>query len=71
MEEPSKHKFCVGQTGPFVLVRYHHRKTSDLYVAVQGHPVKCCQCKAEFPAEQFKEHVMAFYRKSHREVGCA
>src|SRR5271157_3215964 len=39
--------------GPMYGVYYPWRKTADMYVAVDGHPIKCCQpkCEAEIPCQ--------------------
>jgi hypothetical protein len=68
LEEPVKPKATATVMGVFLMVKYDYRKTPDLYVAVKGNPVKCCQCEAEFPVAEFQEHVMKFYRKAHKEV---
>lgn len=49
--------------GPMYAVYYPWRKTGDLYVAVEGHPIKCCQenCEQEIPVDHgliaWREHI--------------
>jgi hypothetical protein len=43
--------------GPMIGVYYPHRKTGDLYVALGGKPVHCCQCDADFPLEELSAHI--------------
>ena len=45
--------------GPMLGVWYPHRKTPDLYVALDGEPVFCTQCEAKFPMEQLPEHILS------------
>ena len=43
--------------GPMIGVYYPHRKTGDLYVALRGEPVFCCQCEAKFPIADLPKHI--------------
>lgn len=43
--------------GPMIGVYYPHRKTGDLYVALKGEPVFCCQCEAKFPIADLPQHI--------------
>ena len=43
--------------GPMIGVYYPHRKTGDLYVALKGEPVFCCQCEARFPIADLPQHI--------------
>jgi len=43
--------------GPMIGVYYPHRKTGDLYVALSGKPVFCCQCEAQFPLSELPQHI--------------
>ena len=63
--ELAKPLATITLTGAFVEVQYSYRKTPDLYVAVDGHPVSCCQCEAAFPPEELQAHILKFYRKRH------
>ena len=59
-------KAVIINTGTcFVLVRYDYRKTPDKYAVLEGHPLKCIQCGAEFSLEKFSEHILSYYRKRH------
>jgi hypothetical protein len=56
--------------GPMVGVYYPYRKTGDLYVALDGKPIKCCQegCEEEFPIEEFKKHIQKHDRRTRQTV---
>ena len=55
--------------GPMVGVYYPYRKTGDLYIALDGKPVHCCQCDADFPLEQFDEHIESHDKRRNRKRG--
>ena len=52
--------------GPLVAVQYPHRKTPDLYVALNGQPVFCAQCSATFPVDEFPAHVQGHDSRRRR-----
>ena len=53
--------------GPMYGVYYPHRKTGDLYVAISGHPIRCCQCNQDIPVddglESWQEHIRLHSRR--------
>lgn len=52
--------------GPMIGVYYPHRKTGDMYVGLRDHPVKCCQCEAEFPLEELTAHIESHDSRNKR-----
>lgn len=55
----------IGPIMGMFTVTYPYRKTKDLYVSIEGHPVKCCQdnCGVEFPVEDLVSHIMGHDRR--------
>jgi len=53
--------------GPMYGVYYPHRKTGDLYVAIDGHPIRCCQCDANIPVDDglraWRDHIRSHSRR--------
>lgn len=47
----------VSQVGAFVIVHYQGRRINDLYVALEGKPIHCCQCGADLPGPDVTDHV--------------
>jgi hypothetical protein len=47
--------------GPMYGVYYPYRKTGDMYVACEGHPIRCCQCDEDIPVDdslvRWREHI--------------
>lgn len=63
----------IEQAGAFVAVKYRHRKTLDLYLAVEGSPgVHCCNgCDIDIPWDEdaFVEHVRSHDARRRRRKG--
>jgi len=53
--------------GPMYGVYYPYRKTGDLYVALDGHPIHCSQCDADIPVdaglEAWRQHIRSHSRR--------
>jgi len=47
--------------GCMYAVYYPYRKTGDLYVAIEGDPIHCCQCDEDIPVDDslvaWREHI--------------
>ena len=43
--------------GCFGGVRYPYRKSPDMYMIMNSHPVCCCQCGESFPVEDLLDHI--------------
>ena len=54
--------------GPMIGVYYPYKKTGDLYVALKGKPVFCCQCKAKFPMKDLPQHIDSHDRRRKKKV---
>ena len=58
---------CARVFGPMYGVYYPWRKTGDLYVAVDGHPIRCCQCDQDIPVDDslksWREHIRKHARR--------
>ncbi len=58
---------CARVFGPMYTVSYPWRKTPDLYVAVDNHPVRCCQCDKDIPVDDsltaWREHIRVHARR--------
>lgn len=52
--------------GPMIGVYYPYRKTGDLYVALKGEPVFCCQCEEKFPLKDLPGHIDGHDRRKRR-----
>jgi len=52
--------------GPMYAVYYPYRKSGDLYVAIEGDPIYCCQCEQDIPVddslEAWREHIRGHAR---------
>ena len=53
--------------GPMIGVYYPYRKSGDLYVALKGEPVFCCQCEAKFPFEKLSQHIDSHDRRKKKD----
>jgi len=53
--------------GPMYAVYYPYRKTGDLYVAIEGYPIRCCQCDEDIPVDDslvaWREHIRKHSRR--------
>jgi len=53
--------------GPMYGVYYPYRKSGDLYVALDGHPIHCCQCDQDIPVdaslESWRQHIRKHSRR--------
>lgn len=53
--------------GPMYGVYYPYRKSGDLYVALDGHPIRCCQCGQDIPVddglESWRQHIRLHSRR--------
>jgi hypothetical protein len=58
---------CVRIMGPMYGVYYPYRKTGDLYVAIEDHPIRCCQCDADIPVDKglkaWRQHIRDHSRR--------
>jgi len=58
---------CVRVFGPMYAVYYPYRKTGDLYVAIEGHPIRCCQCAQDIPVDDrlkaWSQHIRDHSRR--------
>lgn len=58
---------CNRIFGPMYGVYFPWRKTGDLYVAVNGHPIRCCQCNEDIPVddslESWRQHIRKHARR--------
>jgi hypothetical protein len=58
---------CIRVIGPMYGVHYPWRKTADLYVAMEGSPIKCCQCDEGIPVDaglkSWREHIRHHARR--------
>jgi hypothetical protein len=58
---------CARVIGPMYGVYYPWRKSGDLYVAVEGHPIRCCQCDQDIPVDgglkSWREHIRKHARR--------
>ena len=58
---------CVRIMGPMYGVYYPYRKTGDLYVAIEDHPIRCCQCDADIPVDEglkaWRQHIRDHSRR--------
>jgi hypothetical protein len=58
---------CTRVFGPMYGVYYPWRKSGDLYVAVDGHPIRCCQCDQDIPVDgglkSWREHIRKHARR--------
>lgn len=62
-------KTVVGRMfGPMVGVYYPYRKSGDLYVAVKGSPIHCCQCEEDLPDDgvSFWAHIQRHNQKPRK-----
>lgn len=62
----------IEQAGAFVAVQYRHRKTLDLYLAINGAPgVHCGRCDSDIPwdPDAFVEHVRSHDARRRRRKG--
>ena len=59
-------EITLSQWGACTIVRYPHRKTSNMYMALNGCLVFCAQCNAELPdhALAFLEHLVVHAGRS-------
>ena len=52
---------CHRIIGSVFGIYYPHCKTCDLYIVIEGHPIKCCRCDADIPVnkeiESWQEHI--------------
>jgi len=53
--------------GPMYGVYYPYRKTGDSYVAIEGHPIRCCRCDADIPVDAglraWRDHIRSHSRR--------
>ena len=53
--------------GPMYAVYYPYRKSGDLYVAIDGSPIHCCQCDEDIPVDgglkSWREHIRKHSRR--------
>lgn len=53
--------------GPMYGIYYPYRKTGDLYVAIEGYPIRCCQCDADVPVDDglkaWRQHIRSHSRR--------
>ena len=59
----------IQQAGGCIFVKYPHFKSRHLYLAFKEHPIHCCQCDSDIPAngEALIEHIKSHsQRKNHR-----
>lgn len=58
---------CARVLGPMYAVYYPWRKSGDLYVAIDGHPIHCCQCDEDIPVDgslkAWREHIRSHARR--------
>lgn len=58
---------CARVLGPMYAVYYPWRKTGDLYVAIDGHPIRCCQCDQDIPVDTglkaWRDHIRSHARR--------
>jgi hypothetical protein len=52
--------------GPMYGVYYPWRRTGDLYVAMEGHPIRCCQCEQDIPCDAGLEDWLTHIRSHAR-----
>ncbi len=65
-------KTVIGRVfGPMVGVYYPDRKTADLYVAVTGSPIHCCQCDSDLADDgvAFWAHIQQHNRRRRKYPG--
>ena len=58
---------CARLLGPFYGVYYPWRKTADLYVCIDTHPIHCCQCEEDIPVDKglasWRAHIRLHARR--------
>ena len=58
---------CARITGPMYAVYYPYRKSGDMYVAIEGYPIHCCQCEQDIPVDDslkaWREHIRKHARR--------